>query len=117
MPCKDIISSGTTLSKTCDLFKSLELVSHRINAIIKLVDPVFHDNLKKLREVMEEKHAIAKCMNSVDSLLLEGREILFNRLSGPHFDSQDPKLAYAVLLAAGKFKGGHVSIPLLKLRI
>lgn len=117
MPASDMLSSGTILSKTCELFKSLELVSHRVNAVLKIVDPVFHTNLMHLRTAMEQKYAIAKCMNAVDPLLLEGREVLYNRLSGLHFDSQDPKLAYAVLLTAGNFKGGYIWIPLLKLRI
>lgn len=117
MPCKDIISSGTKFSKTCELFKRLELVSHRINSILEIVDPQFHANLQQLRKAMEQKHAVSKCMNAIDPLLLEGREILFNRESGLHFDKQDPKLAYAVLLTAGNFKGGYISIPLLKLRI
>jgi len=117
MPSSDIFTSGTILSKTCQLFKSLELVSHRINSILKIVDPEFHTNLTLLRTTMEQKYAVSKCMNSIDPLLLEGREILYNRMSGLHFDSQDPKLAYAVLLTAGNFKGGYVRIPLLKLRI
>jgi hypothetical protein len=117
MPCSDIISSGTILSKTCELFKSLELVSHRINSILEIVDPQFHANLKRLRTAMEQKHAIAESMNAIDPLLFEGREVLFNRKSGLHRDKQDPKLAYAVLLVAGSFKGGYISIPLLKLRI
>ena len=117
MPSSDIITTGTTLSKTCELLKSLELVSHRINTVLKIVDPEFYTNLMHLHTAMEQKHAISKCMNAVDPLLYEGREVLYNRISGLHYDSQDPYLAYAALLTAGHFKGGYIWIPLLKLRI
>ena len=60
MPASDMLSSGTILSKTCELFKSLELVSHRVNAVLKIVDPVFHTNLMHLHTAMEQKYAIAK---------------------------------------------------------
>ncbi|KIL56279.1 hypothetical protein M378DRAFT_17219 [Amanita muscaria Koide BX008] len=117
VPSRDILSSGKMLAKSCELFKSLDLVSYRVNSLLKFVDPQFHANLTLLREAMERKHAVSKCMNAVDPLLYEGREILYNRISGLHFDTQDPKLAYAALLTAGQFQGGYVSIPLLKLRI
>lgn len=81
------------------------------------MDPQFHANLTQLRTAMEKKHVISECMNSVDPLLPEGREFIFNRKSGLHRDNHDPKLAYAVILTAGNFKGGYISIPLLKLRI
>lgn len=117
MPAGDMLSSGMILSETCELFKSLELVSHCVNTVLKIVDPIFHTNLMHLHTMMKQKYAIAKCMNAIDPLLLESQEVLYNRLSGLHFDRQDPKLAYAVLLMAGSFKGGHIWILLLKLRI
>ena len=54
----------------------------------------------------------------MDPLLSEGRELLLNRISGRHRDSQDPKLAYAGLYAAGNFtSGGHLFFPQLNLRV
>ena len=58
----------------------------------------------------------SKGLNAVDPLLLEGREILFNRKSGLHNDQSDPHLAWAILLALGNFKGGYIRVPALGLR-
>jgi hypothetical protein len=47
-------------------------------------------------------------MMMVDPLIYEGHEILFNVMTEEHTDSFDPALAYAVIMAAGDFQGGHL---------
>ena len=80
-----------------------------MNEAIRSTDPIFFDALTQLSKVSKEKHSSLAVWDSVDPLLLEGRELLFNRLSGSHFDSQDPIKADAGLYAAGNFnKGGHL---------
>jgi hypothetical protein len=93
-------------------------LSERINETIRLVDPVFFKAITELRQVSSEKHPSLRMWNSQDPLLFEGRELLFNRSSGKHVDSQDPKAAYAGLFAAGNFtSGGVLHIPGLNLRV
>jgi hypothetical protein len=102
----------------------MDLLSRKINETIKHVDPLFFDALSRLRQECvghrpgTGKHPSLTAWTAVDPCLFEGRELLFNRISGLHRDSQDPKLAYAGLYAAGDFKsGGHVSLPQLNLRV
>ncbi|KAF8056930.1 hypothetical protein FPV67DRAFT_1677684 [Lyophyllum atratum] len=116
MPSKDSMSTGTILSSTMQLYQELTPVSQRVNEAIYRADPDFHANLVRLREAQETKHPVMKAFNAVDPLLFEGRELLFNRKSGLHTDSQDPLGAYAGLLAAGSFTGGYVHLPQLNLR-
>lgn len=93
------------------------LLSHRINIIIKFADPEHYKELLELKRRIEAMIPSYKTLCAIDPLLYEGREILFNRLSGLHTDSQDPPLAWAILTAFGKFKGGYVFLPHLGLRI
>ena len=89
-----------------------------MNDTIRLVDPGFFKSLTQLSEVSKEKHPSLAVWAGIDPLLLEGQELLFNRLSGAHFDSQDPKLAYAGLYAAGDFcSGGYLFFRQLNLRV
>ena len=72
----------------------------------------------ELYKVSRAKHLSLAAWASVDPLLMEGRELLFNCLSGPHRDSLDPRLAYAGLYAAGNFTSrGYLYFRQLKLRV
>ena len=96
----------------------LEPLSRKINAGLKIVDCEFFDNISHLQEVACKKHASLRLWQGVDPLLFEGRELLYNRCSGPHKDSQDPPLGYAVLFTAGTYtSGGSLVVKKLKLRI
>ena len=107
--------TGGAFSRTADLYRKLSLLSKKINESIELVDPVFFDALTQLHRKATAKHASLAAWRSVDPLLLEGRELLLNRISGRHCDHQDPKLAYAGLYAAGNFKlGGYIFFPSIK---
>lgn len=89
-----------------------------INEVIRVVDLQFFTALSQLCEVSREKHPSLAIWAGIDSLMMEGRELLFNRLSGRHVDSQDPQLAYAGLYAAGNFtSGGHLYFCQLNLRV
>lgn len=116
-PSRDILSTGAALRETCNLVKSMNPLSHRINEVIRGLDPSFHEKLLKLREQTNKHEAFMDAFSKIDCLLLEGREFLFNRLSGLHTDSQDPQLGWAVLFALGDFTGGHVGLPHLGLRV
>ena len=118
VPSPETFKTGGAFARTAQLYQEFDHLSKMINETIKLVDPVFFDALTKFHQVSTAKHSSLAAWTSVDSLLMEGRELLFNRISGRHRDKQDPKLAYAGLYAAGNFKsGGHVSFPQLNLRV
>lgn len=117
MPSGDTIRTGTTLAATLQLYKELSSLSRRVNEAVKVADPAFYEHLAQLRKTMDANEPVAKAFNSIDPLLFEGREIIFNRLSDFHRDSQDPQLSYVGLYAGGNFKGGLLELPDLKLKV
>ncbi len=118
VPSPETFKTGGAFARTSKLYQDLELLSKRINETIERVDPVFFQALTDLHKRAIAKHPSLAAWTSVDPLLLEGRELLFNRISGRHRDSQDPKLAYAGLFAAGNFtSGGQIFFPQLNLQV
>lgn len=117
MPSSDIIQTGTKLSATLKLFKTLSSLSRRVNEAVHITDPTFHQQLTELRDALHAMEPVAETMDNVDPLLFEGREIIFNRLSDFHRDSQDPQLGYVALYAGGDFTGGMLELPEIKLKV
>jgi hypothetical protein len=118
VPSADCLTSGGVFAKTADLYRKLDLLSKKINEAILAVDPVFFAALTELHKRAVAKHSSLAAWTSVDPLLMEGRELLFNRISGRHRDRQDPRLAYAGLYAAGNFtSGGYVYFHQFNLRV
>jgi hypothetical protein len=118
VPSADCLKSGGVFAKTAELYQKLNLLSKMVNKTILVVDPKFFAALTELHKVAIAKHPSLAAWASVDSLLLEGCELLFNRCSGRHWDNQDPRLAYAGLYAAGNFtSGGCLYFPQLNLHI
>lgn len=89
----------------------LHLVSHRVNDLIEFADPAHFAALQKLRQRAEELHKFYQVIGSDDPLLMEGREIMYNRQTPLHFDKQDPKKGWAALAVVGPFTGGSMRIP------
>ena len=96
--------------------RKLEILSLKVNECIKIADPKFFEDLEEFHKVGCEKYA---CLDGwKDPLLMEGREVLFNRISGNHLDGQDPRLGYAGLYSCGTFtSGGWIYFRQLKLKI
>ena len=118
VPSPETFKTGGAFARTAGLYRQLDHLSKMINETIQLVDPKFFGALTQFHQHATAKHASLAAWTSVDSSLFEGRELLFNRISGRHRDHQDPKLAYAGLYAAGNFKsGGRVFFPQLNLRV
>lgn len=117
MPSSDIIKTGTKLSATVKLFKTLSSLSRRVNEAVHVADPAFYQQLIQLRDALHKMEPITEAMDHVDPLLFEGREIIFNRMSDFHRDSQDPQLSYVALYAGGDFTGGMLELPDLKLKV
>ncbi|KZP12624.1 hypothetical protein FIBSPDRAFT_754606 [Athelia psychrophila] len=56
-------------------------------------------------------------MCAIDPLIYEGREILFNRVSGEHADIQDPPFGWAILAAFGNNTPVILKLPQLNLHM
>lgn len=87
------MTSGKAYVGTCQFYQNINPLSYRVNEAMQLLDQVFHTKLLRLKQLAQEKCAFMAGINNVDILNLEGRELLFNRLSGPHVNSQDFHLA------------------------
>jgi hypothetical protein len=116
VPCPEFLHSGKAFNATCTLTKKLELLSHRVNALLEYGDPAHFQELLILREDLKKSHAGYDALLTQDPLLYEGREILFNRASGLHTDSHDPPLSWAILVALGSHEDGFIDIPHLGLK-
>jgi hypothetical protein len=117
VPTSEFIGAGYKYRETCNLVQALQPLTHRINAILKTLDPEHYEEALKVRDVLKVRHAGYLALCVIDPGVYEGRELLFNRTSGQHRDSQDPPKAWAILAAFGNFKGGDVFIESLGLRI
>lgn len=117
VPCSEFMRSGHGFARCSDLSHDLKLVSLRINAALKAVDPDHYERADALRSSLESKFPFVKAMNANDPLVYEGRWILFNIQRDVHVDRQDPPLSWAADLALGQHKGGHLFLPQLGLRI
>lgn len=105
------------MDATCRTVKLLEIVSYMVNAFLEHADPEHYKEALELRDLIREARSSYDVLADWDVLVYEGREILYNRKSGLHTDSQDPHLSWAILVAAGSHSGGHVHLPHLGLRI
>ncbi|KAJ7711332.1 hypothetical protein B0H16DRAFT_1745278 [Mycena metata] len=99
-----VIKSGGNFSHSLELMAQLRLVSHRVNDLLEFADPAHHAALGKLRTSADRKHEFVRALNSGDPLLMEGREIMYNRKTGIHKDGSDPKKGWAVLVVVGHSK-------------
>jgi hypothetical protein len=114
----ETFKTGGAFTRTAELYRKFHHLSTMINKTIQLVDPRFFNALTQLYKKATKEYAFLAAWGAVDPLLLEGREILLNRISGPHRDQQDPKLGYAGLFAAGSFtSGGSLFFSQLNLRV
>lgn len=105
------------MKATTELTRRLAIVALRVNHVLKYGDPEHFKAAKELREKARRVLPIYNNLSTEDPLVYEGREVLWNRGSGLHVDKHDPQRSYAILTAFGDFKGGHIRIPHLGLRV
>ena len=105
------------MNATSTITCQLSAVSARINAVLKFADPDHYAEAVRLREMLKSKVPSYSNLCAEDILLYEGREILYNCETQHHVDQNDPQNGWAFLAAFGNFKGGHVCIPHLGLRL
>lgn len=117
MPCTEFMRSGHYFSQYSSLSHKLQMVSHRVNAALKAVDPEHYKRAEALRGRLEDTFPFVNALNTNDPLVYEAREILFNIQKEVHVDRQDPPMSWVVDLALGEHQGGHLVLPQLGLRI
>ena len=117
VPTSEYIGTGKSYQATTTLVQQLQPVSYRVNAILKHIDPDHHTEAIKVRERLCHSYPGYAALATIDPLIYEGREIIWNRMSGLHTDTQDPPLGWAILTGFGDFKGGAAWIKPLNLVI
>jgi len=108
---------GYEYAQHCKLLRNLHLLSHRVNEILRFMDPHHYEMVAALRKFVEDTYAFAQTLGSLDPLLYEGHKILPNVMSDEHTDRHDPELSWAIIAALGSHKGGYIYIKHLALRI
>lgn len=98
---KEMVSTAEAHGNATDLLLDLGIVSHHCNAFLFHADRTHHDDALALRNIACNRIASQTALATIDPLIYEGREILFNRVSGEHTDTQDPPFAWAILAAFG----------------
>jgi hypothetical protein len=73
--------------------------------------------MQEFAVALRKKYPHVKAWSAIDGLLWEGRSFQFNRQTPLHPDSTDPPKCWVALVALGHFKGGHLFIPRLNLRL
>ncbi|RDX40284.1 hypothetical protein OH76DRAFT_1508499 [Lentinus brumalis] len=97
------------LEATCQLIKDLDsataYIMELLNPTLKAIDPEQYDSLEKLYVWHISKYKAAKAIESSSKVCLffEGRKLQFNRYSKPHWDTQDPHWAWAIIIYFGTF--------------
>ncbi|KAG1802586.1 hypothetical protein EV424DRAFT_1351688 [Suillus variegatus] len=99
----DVISSARQFSLSTQLVSDLELLNLRVNALLEFVDPPQFLAMTKFAVALRNKYVHVKAWSVIDGLLWE--------------DSTDPPQCWVALVALGTFKGGHLFIPRLNLRL
>ncbi|KAJ7653842.1 hypothetical protein B0H17DRAFT_1146949 [Mycena rosella] len=112
-----ILKSGRNFSASLALISQLHLISYRVDAMLQYGDEAHFEACKKLRAEAEKRHKFLKVIGSDDPLVMEGREIMYNRQTPLHPDKSDHKRGWAVLVVVGPFTGGALHIPCLNLHM
>ncbi|KAJ3727846.1 hypothetical protein C8R42DRAFT_638943 [Lentinula raphanica] len=76
-----------------------------------------HASLTEARAKAEEKYAFVETLDAIDPLLMEGRALMFNRMTPGHVDRRDPPKAWACLVVLGRITSGYLYLKQLKLRL
>ncbi|RDX40900.1 hypothetical protein OH76DRAFT_1489921 [Lentinus brumalis] len=107
------------LEATCQLIEDLDGATAYVMELLKAIDPEQYDSLEKLYEWRISKYKAAKAIESSSKVCLffEGRELQFNRYSKPHWDTQDPHWAWAIIIYFGTFPQCRMKFRQLRLEV
>jgi hypothetical protein len=110
--------TGSRLNAAVEMFYAFNPIAERIRGVVETIDPHYAKLQLELRAKLANTTPFAKLISQADLCIFEGREILFNKQSTKHVDSQDPPWGWAVLLALGTFtKGGELNVHPLNLKL
>jgi len=116
-PSASMTKNNRALAGIQVFIKNTNTISKKVNHFLSLLDPSFHAGLVALRKITDTYPGVAPFAGT-DSLLMEGRSLIFNRQTPLHFDNRDLSVGWQVLIAGGNFKsGGSVYVPSLGLRL
>lgn len=113
----DWVKSADRFGKSAMLVDELTVLSHRINALYRAIDPTQYDALVNINARLEKFYPHLKALAAIDPCVFEGRAIMFNRRTPVHRDSKDPLKGWAILVVLGDFTQGYLFIPRLNLRL
>ena len=100
--------------------REIAVLASFCTTLLSVFDPLQHTLLKELtaRRLNSEEAPEQKGFESyVRGLLWEDIEVVYNRLSPPHFDRNDPHWAWACIIYFGTFETAFFDFPQLGLRI
>lgn len=98
---KEMVQTAEAHANATDLLLDLGIVSHHCNAFLLHADRSHYNDALSLRNRACSSIASQAAIATIDPLIYEGRELLFNRISGEHTDKQDPPFGWAILAAFG----------------
>ncbi len=103
--CADIRRTGQSYEGAFKLFAELDLVNSFCTTGLLAIDPLHYGLLRKVYDCRRAQYKSQVAIAALDKYnLWEGREIMFNRWSPPHFDQHDPHYSWACLVYFGDFK-------------
>ena len=69
----------------------LHLVTEWTMGVLAAIDPIQHEGFMEVLRYRVQHSVVQQAISAVDpGMLYEGREVVFNRSSAPHFDKHDP---------------------------
>lgn len=98
---KEMVQTAEAHHNATDLLLNLGIVSHHANSFLLHADRTHYQDAVNLRNIACNQLASQAALATIDPLTYEGRELLFNRVSEEHTDSQDPPFGWAILVAMG----------------
>ncbi len=97
--------TGQAYEGAFKLFAELDLVNSFCTTALLALDPWQYGLLRKVYNWRLSEYKSQVAIAALDRYnLWEGREIVFNRWSEPHFDQQDAHYSWACLVYFGDFK-------------
>ncbi|TFK81807.1 hypothetical protein K466DRAFT_501490, partial [Polyporus arcularius HHB13444] len=103
--CADIRRNGQSYEGAFKLFAELDLVNSFCTTGLLALDPLHYGLLRQVYDWRKQEYKSQVAIASLDKYnLWEGREIMFNRWSKPHWDQNDPHYSWACIVYFGDFK-------------
>jgi len=108
-PCADTVKNFNAVA---ELKSKLQLLFHRVNVLLRTIDPTHYQDAEILKKYLSELHEGYALLAQNDCLVYDGMEVLWNVCTQLHTDRQDPIFSWACLcIFGGPFQGGEIYLP------